>query len=82
MSMRANPTAIGAFLIGAAVITVGSTAVLASSAWFQKRSTFVSFFSESINGLETGAPVKFQGVPVGTVTELLIQIDQRAIPVL
>lgn len=77
MSMRANPTAIGGFLIGAAVIIVGSTAVLASSAWFQHRSTFVSFFSESINGLEVGAPVKFQGVPVGTVSELLIQIDQR-----
>jgi paraquat-inducible protein B len=28
-----------------------------------------------VNGLEIGAPVKFQGVPVGRVTELLIQID-------
>jgi len=77
MSVRANPTAIGAFLIGAVAIIVGGTAVLASASWFQSRSTFVSFFAESINGLENGAPVKFQGVPVGTVTDLLIQIDQR-----
>lgn len=76
MSLRANPTAIGLFLIGAVVIIVGGTAVLASATWFEKRSTFVSFFSESINGLEYGAPVKFQGVPVGTVTELMIQIDR------
>ena len=77
MSIRANPTAIGLFLIGATVLTVGATATLASVTWFQKQSTFISFFQESVNGLENGAPVKFQGVPVGTVTGILIQIDQR-----
>jgi paraquat-inducible protein B len=77
MSIRANPTAIGLFLIGAVVLTVGGTAVLASNTWFEKRSTFVSFFQESVNGLENGAPVKFQGVPVGAVTGILIQIDER-----
>jgi paraquat-inducible protein B len=76
MSIRANPTAIGAFLIGALVLAVAGTATLASIT-FDDRSTFVSFFQESVNGLETGAPVKFQGVPVGTVTGLLIQIDAR-----
>jgi paraquat-inducible protein B len=77
MSIRANPTAIGLFLLGALVLMVGGTAVLASTTWFAKRSTFVSFFQESVNGLENGAPVKFQGVPVGTVTGILIQIDER-----
>jgi paraquat-inducible protein B len=77
MSIRANPTAIGFFVIGAIVLAVGGTAVLASTAWFEQRSTFISFFQESVNGLENGAPVKFQGVPVGTVTGILIQIDER-----
>jgi paraquat-inducible protein B len=77
MSIRANPRAIGLFLIGAIVLAVTGTATLASTARFQKRSTFISFFQESVNGLENGAPVKFQGVPVGTVTDLLIQIDER-----
>jgi paraquat-inducible protein B len=77
MSIRANPTAIGLFLIGALIVTVGGTAVLASTTFFDKRSTFISFFQESVNGLESGAPVKFQGVPVGTVTGILIQIDVR-----
>jgi paraquat-inducible protein B len=77
MSIRANPTAIGAFLIGAVVLLVAGTATLASTAWFERRSTFVSFFQESVNGLEKGAPVKFQGVPIGNVTEILIQIDER-----
>jgi paraquat-inducible protein B len=69
MSMRANPTAIGLFLLGVLVIAIAGTAVLASATWFQQRTTFVSFFPESVNGLENGAPVKFQGVPVGSVTE-------------
>lgn len=76
MSMRANPTAIGLFMIGGLVITVFGVAVLASSSWFVSEATFVVFFEESVHGLDRGASVKFQGVPVGTVTELLIRIDE------
>lgn len=76
MSIRANPTSIGLFMIGAIALTVVGVATVASTAWFSDRQTFISFFDESVNGLERGAPVKFQGVPVGAVTELLIQIDQ------
>ncbi len=77
MSLRANPTAIGLFLLGALVIAIVGTAVLASATWFQQRTTFISYFPESVNGLENGAPVKFQGVPVGSVTAIDIQIDPR-----
>lgn len=77
MSARANPTAIGLFLLGALAIAVIGTVILASATWFQNRTTFISYFPESVNGLENGAPVKFQGVPVGTVTAINIQIDQR-----
>lgn len=76
MSMRANPTAIGLFMIGGLLSTVFGVAVLASSSWFVPEATFVVFFEESVHGLDRGAPVKFQGVPVGTVTELLIRIDE------
>jgi paraquat-inducible protein B len=75
--MRANPTAIGSFLIGAIILVIAGTAVLAGNTWFTNRTTFVSFFQESVNGLEEGAPVKFQGAPVGSVTKIQIQIDQR-----
>jgi len=77
MSIRANPTAIGLFMIGALVLTVTGLATLASRAWFGDRHTFISYFQESVNGLEEGAAVKFQGVPVGTVSELLIQIHEE-----
>jgi paraquat-inducible protein B len=77
VSKRANPTKIGLFLLGALVIAVSGTAVLASLTWFQQREKFISYFAESVNGLENGAPVKFQGVPVGTVNGINIRIDQR-----
>lgn len=77
MSRRPNPTSIGLFLLGALLIAIVGTAILASATWFQKRTTFISFFPESVNGLESGAPVKFQGVPVGTVKAINIRIDQR-----
>lgn len=78
MSIRANPTAIGLFLIGAIIITVAGTAMLAGNSWFRNKTTFVSYFRESVNGLEDGAPVKFQGAPVGQVTKMRIQIDEHA----
>ena len=77
MSIRANPTAIGLFMIGGLALTVLGVVTLASASWFDRQSTFISYFGESVNGLEVGAPVKFQGVPVGSVTDLLIQIESR-----
>jgi len=44
MSMRANPTHIGLFMIGALVLTVVGVASLASTSWMDKESTFVSYF--------------------------------------
>jgi paraquat-inducible protein B len=75
MSIRANPTAIGLFMIGGVTLAVIGVATLASTSWFDKRTTFISYFDESVNGLDVGAPVKFQGVPVGRVTNLHIQIE-------
>jgi len=77
MSRRANPTTIGLFLVGALVLAVLAVATLASNTWFQRRTTFIAFFPESVNGLENGAPVKFQGVPVGTVSDIMIEINQQ-----
>src|SRR5688500_3099313 len=75
MSLRANPTAIGLFVMGGIVLGVFGIATLATASWFEDESVVISYFEESVNGLDVGAPVKFQGVPVGRVTDLLIQID-------
>lgn len=77
MSKRASATTIGLFVIGAIVLTVIGVVTLASARWFRKEGNFISYFGESVNGLVVGAPVKFQGVPVGRVTQLVIQLDLK-----
>lgn len=75
MSRRANPTAIGLFVVGAIALAVIGIAALGSSQLFTTRTTFISYFDESANGLDVGAPVKFKGVPIGEVTGIKLRLD-------
>ena len=75
MSQRANPTAIGLFVVGAILLAVAGVGALGSQQLFSSRTTFVSYFEESVNGLDVGAPVKFKGVPIGEVTDIKLRVD-------
>ncbi|MEF8796281.1 MAG: MlaD family protein [Salinivenus sp.] len=75
MSQRANPTAIGLFVVGALVLAVVGVGALGSNQVFDSRTTFISYFDESVNGLDVGAPVKFKGVPIGEVTDIKLRVD-------
>jgi paraquat-inducible protein B len=84
MSRKANPTVIGAFVVGAIVIAVAAVMILTSGALFQKKLDFVMHFQGSVKGLKVGAPVSYRGVQVGTVKkiEIVLSPDQHArIPV-
>lgn len=75
MSKRANPTAIGLFIMGALVLSILGIVALSSNNLFRDKAVFVSSFRESVNGLAVGAKVKCQGVPVGEVKDLQLLID-------
>jgi len=74
MSKQANPTVIGVFVLGAVFIALLGITVFTSGKWFTEKSEFVIYFNESVNGLNVGALVKMQGVPIGKVTDIQVQL--------
>ena len=65
----------GAFLRVGLLIVVGVVAILGlilflSGDRFKRGQTFETYFTESIQGLEVGAPVKYRGVSLGRVTAM------------
>lgn len=74
-SARANPTLIGAFVVGAAVLGVAAVILFGSGHLFEHRTTWVAYFDRPVTGLDEGAPVIFQGVNVGEVTRIDAVVD-------
>jgi paraquat-inducible protein B len=70
MSRRANPTLIGAFVVGALVLAIAAVLLLGSGNLFVNKPRFVLYFKGSVKGLSVGSPVNFRGVNIGTVTNI------------
>jgi paraquat-inducible protein B len=67
---RANPKVVGGFIIGGSLLLLLAVAALVSGKFFTHSTTLVSFFPESVRGLQIGSPVTFRGVPMGQVTAI------------
>jgi len=76
MSAKANPTTVGVFVIGAVVLAVVVVLVFGSGTFFGEKERYVVFFSESVNGLSVGAPVKMRGVKIGEVRSIRALFDE------
>lgn len=81
MSTRANPTAIGAFVVGAIALAVAGLVILGGLEIFKKELPFVMFFEGSLGGLDVGAPVEIRGVKIGTVTRIRLFASRQQIGV-
>ena len=78
MSRKANPTLIGAFVLGALTLAVVTTLLLTGGSWFGERRQHVMYFEGAAQGLQVGAPVVFLGVKVGTVTQIQLGLDPQS----
>ncbi|MGB0578671.1 MAG: MlaD family protein, partial [Limisphaerales bacterium] len=76
MSKKANPTLVGLFVIVGIVIAVATVLLLGSGKFFTTKTRYVLYFEESVNGLSKGAPVKFKGVTIGAVDDILLHYDK------
>jgi paraquat-inducible protein B len=78
MSRRANPTLIGAFVVGAVVLAIAAVLLLGSGDLFVTKPRFVLYFKGSVKRLNVGSPVNFRGVNIGTVTNIRLVMGTSA----
>jgi ABC-type transporter Mla subunit MlaD len=62
---------LGAFVIVSVCVLVLGLLLLGGRKWFQPTFMFETYFDQSVAGLDVGAPVRFRGVPLGHVAEIL-----------
>jgi paraquat-inducible protein B len=74
MAKQANRMMIGGFVVIALLILAASLAVFGSGKFFKKTVKCVMYFDGSVKGLTVGSPVLFQGVPIGSVVSIIIEV--------
>lgn len=72
---KANKTAIGAFVVGAAALLVAGIIAFGSGAFLKKSDKYILYFDRSIKGLSEGSPVIFKGVKLGNVSDITLVYD-------
>jgi paraquat-inducible protein B len=70
MAKAASATRIGAFVLGGLLLIVGGVIAFGSGAFLRTAAERSAVFGESLQGLQIGAPVTYNGVPVGEVTRI------------
>lgn len=73
---------LGLFVVISSMILVGVVIWLGATEFFKQSKKFVTYFDASISGLDPGSPVKYLGVPVGTVNKIQVAEDGKLIEVI
>jgi phospholipid/cholesterol/gamma-HCH transport system substrate-binding protein len=77
--MSRRPSVVGAFILGALGLGIFAILFFGGMRWFTKNSELVVFFSESLAGLDVGAPVTFNGARIGSVKSLTIRVSPETL---
>ncbi len=82
--MTANPTnraKLGAFVLLCVALLLVTVAWLGGGRFNRQTVGVVTYFDESVQGLDVGSAVKYRGVPIGNVAAIRVSRDQRLIEV-
>lgn len=82
MATETHKFQVGVFVMVATAIAIAAAIWLGASRFFEDTERFVTYFAESVQGLDTGAAVKYRGVPAGRVAAIRIAPDGVLIEVL
>jgi paraquat-inducible protein B len=75
VSKPVYPLAIGTFILGGLLLLISAVLIFGGGDYFKHKKRFVVFFDSALNGLNIGAPVKLQGVQIGNVAEITLEMD-------
>jgi phospholipid/cholesterol/gamma-HCH transport system substrate-binding protein len=81
MARQKTNLLIGLFVIMGVLMGVVAIIWVGATSYFQKGATYVSYFDESVQGLQLNSAVKFRGVDVGLVESIQVAPDNRLIGV-
>jgi paraquat-inducible protein B len=81
MAAPTNHWKLGVFVTAGFVLCLATVALLGARSLRKEVVRYVSYFDESVQGLEVGSPIKFRGVTIGTVGKIDIAPDQRHVEV-
>jgi phospholipid/cholesterol/gamma-HCH transport system substrate-binding protein len=81
MSTPTNHWKLGLFVVGGSVLALALAVYLGASQLTRRHVNYVSYFDESVQGLDLGAPVKFRGVTIGRVAKIDVAPDHRHVAV-
>lgn len=79
MSIQANKSIVGAFVLGAVTLLAATILLLGSGRLFKSPPPVVLYFDGSVKGLNLGAPVVFRGVAIGSVTNIRLVGDSTGL---
>lgn len=81
MAQGTNYWKLGLFVLAGGAMALIAVVLLGTRNWNKQSVQYVSYFDESVQGLELGSPVKFRGVSIGKVARIDISTDQRHVAV-
>jgi len=81
MARQKTNLIIGLFVILGVLMGVVAIIWVGATSYFQKGATYISYFDESVQGLQLNSAVKFRGVDVGLVESIRVAPDNRNIGV-
>ena len=72
MAAEANRFKLGVFVVVGVIAAIVGVTILGAGQFFRSSDRAMTYFKESVQGLEGGASVKYRGVPIGRVTRIYI----------
>jgi paraquat-inducible protein B len=81
MAAPTNHWKLGLFVVVGVVMTLSTMAWLGARSLRKEVGVYISYFDESVQGLEVGSPIKFRGVTIGSVAKIDIADDHRHVEV-